>query len=74
MNLFEEIKPKFLSEKLTEGLDYTIENGLFVFTASFLKRRGYCCKNGCRNCPYDFIKSTKGSAENGNADSKALQD
>ncbi len=23
-----------------------------VFTASYLKRRGYCCGNGCRHCPY----------------------
>ena len=23
-----------------------------VFTADFLRRRGYCCTNGCRHCPY----------------------
>jgi len=38
--------------KLTEGIDYTIENGLFVFTSLYLTKRGYCCGNGCRNCPY----------------------
>lgn len=37
---------------LVEGYDYTIEAGLFVFTAGYLKRRGYCCGSGCRNCPY----------------------
>ena len=37
---------------LQEGLDYYIENGLFVFTATFLLRRGYCCDSGCRHCPY----------------------
>jgi hypothetical protein len=26
--------------------------GLFVLTADFLTRRGYCCGNGCRHCPY----------------------
>jgi hypothetical protein len=26
--------------------------GLFVLTASFLARRGTCCGNGCRHCPY----------------------
>jgi iron complex transport system substrate-binding protein len=26
--------------------------GYQVFTADFLKRRGYCCGNGCRHCPY----------------------
>jgi hypothetical protein len=37
---------------LQEGLDYYLENGLFVFTAAFLKKRGYCCENRCRHCPY----------------------
>ncbi|WP_083860466.1 DUF5522 domain-containing protein [Pseudobdellovibrio exovorus] len=33
--------------------DYYIDtNGLYVFTADYLKRRGYCCDNGCRHCPY----------------------
>jgi hypothetical protein len=32
--------------------DYYIENGLYVFTAAFLKKRGYCCTSGCRHCPY----------------------
>ena len=44
------------SERLIEDVDYYFENGLMVLTAHFLKRRGYCCKNGCRHCPYDFSK------------------
>ncbi len=39
---------------LVEGVDYYIENGLFVFTAEYLKRRGYCCQSGCRHCPYGY--------------------
>lgn len=39
--------------ELQEGLDYYLENGLFVFTAAFLRRRGYCCESGCRHCPYE---------------------
>jgi len=27
------------------------ENG--ALTAAFLLARGYCCGNGCRNCPYE---------------------
>ncbi|MCA1710159.1 MAG: DUF5522 domain-containing protein [Actinobacteria bacterium] len=27
--------------------------GLFVLTAAFLARRGACCGNGCRHCPYE---------------------
>ena len=38
---------------LEEGKDYYFdENGLFVFTKDYLKARGFCCHNGCRNCPY----------------------
>jgi len=33
--------------------DWEIDaNGLWVATHSFLIRRGYCCANQCRNCPY----------------------
>ncbi|NQZ01794.1 MAG: hypothetical protein HRT45_14120 [Bdellovibrionales bacterium] len=35
-----------------EGEDYVWENGYMVLTAHFLKKRGYCCESGCRNCPY----------------------
>jgi len=38
--------------ELREGLDYYLEDGLFVFTATFLRKRGYCCESGCRHCPY----------------------
>lgn len=38
--------------KLREGEDFTIERGLYVFTAAYLARRGYCCASGCRHCPY----------------------
>jgi len=43
-------------EKFVEGRDYYFENGLFVLTEYFLLRRGYCCENGCRHCPYGFKK------------------
>ncbi|HEX6890466.1 MAG TPA: DUF5522 domain-containing protein [Chryseolinea sp.] len=32
---------------------YYIENGLIVFTEAYHLKRGYCCKSGCRHCPYD---------------------
>lgn len=28
------------------------EDGLMVASRDFLLRRGYCCGNGCLNCPY----------------------
>lgn len=42
--------------KLKEGIDYTLEKGLLVFTREYLLRRGTCCESGCRNCPYGFTK------------------
>ncbi|MBV9073464.1 MAG: hypothetical protein JOZ10_07535 [Acidobacteria bacterium] len=41
---------------LEEGADYYIENGLYVFTADYLRKRGYCCQSGCRHCPYGFAR------------------
>jgi hypothetical protein len=42
---------------LVEGEDYTIDkNGMFVLTRKYLLKRGYCCKNGCTNCPYGYKK------------------
>jgi hypothetical protein len=37
---------------LIGGEDYYVENGLMVLTARYLLRRGYCCEQGCRHCPY----------------------
>ena len=39
-------------DKPKENSDFYLENGYMVFTAQFLKNRGYCCSNGCRHCPY----------------------
>jgi broad specificity phosphatase PhoE len=38
--------------RLVEGEDYYYEDGLMVFTALYHLRRGYCCRSGCRHCPY----------------------
>ena len=27
-------------------------SGLFVMTSAYLRRRGFCCGNACRHCPY----------------------
>jgi Family of unknown function (DUF5522) len=41
---------------LVEGEDYYLERGNWVFTAKYLLDRGYCCRSGCRHCPYGFVK------------------
>ena len=36
-----------------EEADWEVtEEGLYMATRGFLIRRGYCCANQCRNCPY----------------------
>ena len=40
---------------LLEGVDfYYDELGRFVFTSAYHLKRGYCCKSGCRHCPFGF--------------------
>lgn len=33
-----------------------------ALSREYLLRRGYCCRNGCRNCPYGFRKAKTGEA------------
>jgi len=35
-----------------EDIEVFDEDG--ALSREFLRHRGYCCKNGCRNCPYGF--------------------
>lgn len=48
--------------KFVEGVDYYFEDGLLVMTAEYLRKRGYCCGNGCRNCPYADKDQSKNSS------------
>jgi hypothetical protein len=45
-----------MADELIPGRDYYVENGRWVFTEFYLRRRGYCCQSGCRHCPYGFRK------------------
>ena len=45
--------------KLIEGEDfYYTPEGYKCFTEKYHLKRGYCCKSGCRHCPYGFDKKT----------------
>lgn len=46
---------KYKSDSLAENIDFYIEKGCYVFTEWYHLRRGYCCGNGCRHCPYNHI-------------------
>jgi hypothetical protein len=43
-----------MPDELVEGVHYYMEDGFMVFTALYLRQRGYCCESGCRHCPYGF--------------------
>ena len=32
--------------------------GYKVFTEKYHLKRGYCCKSGCKHCPYGYDKKT----------------
>ena len=51
-------KAAFLPKQtsLIEGIDYYLENNNYVFKEWFHLKRGSCCTNGCRHCPYGFKK------------------
>ena len=52
--------PDSFSDGLVEGEDFSMENGYRVMTEGYLVRRGYCCSNGCKHCPY-WPKAQKGN-------------
>lgn len=38
---------------MIEGIDYYYtQEGLMVLTEVYLLKKGTCCNNGCRHCPY----------------------
>ncbi len=43
------------SEDLNLDFYYTPE-GYKCFTENFHLKRGYCCRSGCRHCPYGYDK------------------
>ncbi len=45
---------------------YPSPDGYIVFTEKYHLKRGYCCKNSCKHCPYGY-NATKGYIEKGTA-------
>jgi hypothetical protein len=42
---------------LEEDDYYLSKEGYIIFTAKYHSKRGYCCQNGCKHCPFGFDKS-----------------
>lgn len=54
-------------DSIKENEDYYLTpEGYRVFTAKYLLKRGFCCKNGCRHCPYGYDKKTDTFLKNRN--------
>jgi len=46
-------QPSPSKPELVLNEDYYINDlGQWVFTAAYHLKRGYCCNNGCKHCPY----------------------
>ena len=51
--------PQYHTSSLKEGIDFYMENGLMVLSSWFHLKRGACCGNACRHCPYEHINVKK---------------
>ncbi|MBA4410353.1 MAG: hypothetical protein C0397_13120 [Odoribacter sp.] len=61
MGMFDNMFDPGYGEQTVEGVDYTTSpQGYRIMTEFYLVRRGYCCSNGCLNCPYS-PKAVKGN-------------
>ncbi len=47
----------FLAQPLQPGDYYLTPEGYMVFTEQYHRRRGFCCGNGCRHCPWRVDRS-----------------
>lgn len=47
------IPSQYQTKDLLQDIDCYVENGNFVFTEWYHRKRGSCCGNGCRHCPYE---------------------
>ncbi len=61
MGMFDDVFASGFGETQVEGVDFYMDPaGYRVMTEYYLVKRGYCCSNGCRHCPYS-PKATKGN-------------
>jgi hypothetical protein len=45
--------------------DYYWEEGYLVFTAAYHLKRGTCCKNKCRHCPWNYGRKKTSNQKKG---------
>ena len=53
MESFQKLAEPYRNQvKLIKNVDFTIEDGLHVFSKWYLIKQEKCCNNSCYNCPY----------------------
>ncbi len=61
--MFDNLFDSGFGPKLEEGVDYYMSpDGYRIMTEFYLVKRGYCCSNGCKHCPYS-PKAVKGNTK-----------
>lgn len=61
MGIFDNMFDTGPDESPVEGVDYMMSpQGYRIMTEFYLVKRGYCCSNGCKHCPYS-PKAVKGN-------------
>ncbi len=58
---------------MEEKVDFYIENGYYVFTEQYHLKRGYCCKSGCRHCPWKYKKEPKNPNKGNNSEKEPIE-
>lgn len=61
MNSIQNKKRIFQNDSEVSEDYYLNENGFIVFTESYHLKRGYCCNNSCKHCPYNVDPSATNS-------------
>ncbi len=49
---------------------YLSQEGYILFTEKYHLKRGYCCKSGCKHCPYGYNKKTDSFDRKNNSEIK----
>ena len=55
-----------MAKQLEKDEYYINGKGLMVFTEKYHLKRGFCCGNKCKHCPFEYVNVKKD-------DSKGLQ-
>ncbi|MBD98549.1 MAG: hypothetical protein CMO34_01795 [Verrucomicrobia bacterium] len=56
---FAKVEGFSISNKYEKEDYYLSVDGYIIFTEKYHLKRGYCCRNGCKHCPFGFHEKQK---------------